>query len=198
MSTRAAVLALPLLASGCIGWASASLPPALTENERAIVVDARLPLTVGVERVRRAPVGSDRLLDALRATALFDHVAPLSEFSTPPDLVARVDDRLAPSNSGMIPLWTIVTLGIVPSSKDESWGWGFTLGPPDRNDPVAIAYVHTGRTTLGWVALVDGLLPDRTGFPFSPRGSSRMTDRLKLAILARRDELLRLASGAMR
>lgn len=195
-SPRTVLLILPLLTSGCLGWASAALPPALSDDERAVVAHAHLPLTVGVERYEH-PAYSDKLLDGLRATELFDDVAPLDEFAAPPSLVARVDRQIY--GHAMIPFWTFLTFGIVPTSADEESGYSFTLSPPDRpQERVRVEYAHRGRTTLGWVALVDGFLPDRTIAPFSPDSSSRMIDRVKLAILARREDLVRLTSPASR
>jgi hypothetical protein len=170
---------LLLLLGGCVGWASAALPPRLDDAEEAYLEARRddlRHLTVGVEG------RAERLLAALRRTDLFARVEPLEEFDEPPVLVARVDRHV--HGTAAIPVLALLTFGIVPSSVDEDWGESFILQAPDgRSPPIQVEYVHRGRTTLGWVALFDGLLPGRTIIPFSPHRSRRMRDRIALATL---------------
>jgi hypothetical protein len=186
------MVAGPLLSlAGCVGWASASLPPALTPDEEHVIAGAHLPLTVGVVR-HVHPAYSDSLTEALQDTGVFDRVAPYEEFVTPPDLVARVDRQI--HGSAFIPFWTLVTLGLVPTSDDEHHGYSFWLEVPGAEvDRWHVEYEHTGRTTLGWMALIDVVVPDRTVFPFSVRGSQRMRDRLVLQILEHSESLADVA-----
>jgi hypothetical protein len=175
---------LVLLLGGCVGWASAALPPRLDDAEEAYLEARRddlRQLTVGVEAYE-FPAYTEPLLDALRGTDLFDRVDRLEEFDVPPSLVARVDRRI--HGTAVIPIWTLLTFGIVPIWADEDHGTSFTLQAPGAATPrVPVEYVHTGRSTLGWVALLDVLHPDRTIAPFSPDRSRRMRDRIALATL---------------
>ena len=173
--------------SGCVGWGSSSLPARLTSAEKARLAQARLPLTVGVERYE-APAYSDSLRVALRSTKLFERVDDLERFATPPSLVARVDRRIYGSTA--IPVYPLLTFGIIPMSVQETAGESFSLSPTDHPEHIVKSeYTYRGRTTLGWIALLDVFHPDRTVFPFDPEHSSRFRDRLKLSILEHEDAL---------
>lgn len=180
---------LSLVVGGCVGWGSAALPPKLSEAERARIAGAHVPMTVGVERCD-APVYSESLRDALRRTGIFDRVDDLERFDEPPSLVARVERRV--HGTAVVPLWTLLTFGIVPTSVEETAGWSFSLGAPERpGERVRIECVHTGRTTLGWIAVFEAADPDRTIVPFAPTDSARFRERLALAILVHQEPLRR-------
>ena len=184
--------------SGCIGFASASLPPALSPAEELTVEGANLPLTVGVVR-HVYPAYSDSLVKALENTGLFDRVAHEEEFLTPPDLLARVDRQI--HGNAMIPFWTLLTLGLVPTSVDEHHGYSFWLEVPGgAADRWHVEYDHLGRTTLGWLTLFEVIAPDRIVWPFNVevRSSQRMMDHLSLQILEHRAALTDVARGAGR
>src|SRR4051812_41220426 len=118
-------LALSLLAfvavgsSGCVGWGSSALPPRLTSAEKARVKRTRLPLTIGVERYE-APAYSDSLRAALQRTEIFERVDDLDHFAEPPSLVARVERRIYGSSG--IPVYTLLSFGIIPTSVQETAG----------------------------------------------------------------------------
>lgn len=175
--------------SGCVGWGSSALPPRLTSAEKAHVRAAHLPLTVGVERYE-APAYSESLRKALQRTKLFERVDDLERFSTPPSFVARVERRIYGSTA--IPVFPLLTFGIIPMWVQETAGESFSLSraahPEQR---VKIEYTYRGRTTLGWIALIDILHPNRTVFPFDPEHSRRFRDHLKLSILEHEDAFTR-------
>src|SRR2546426_1003468 len=152
--------------SGCVGCASSTLPPRLTTAERARLKGAHLPFTVGVER-HRYPAYSDSLVKALRRTKVFDRVDHLDRFSTPPALVARVEREIY--GSAVIPVWTLLSFGLVPTTTEESFGYAFSLSPTGEDvQRVPIEYSFRGRTTLGWVAMFHGLAAGYSVFPFHP------------------------------
>ncbi len=174
-------LAPLLLLTGCIGWGSAALPPPLSDADQRTLADSHFPLVIGVATWRDG-VSTDRLVDGLRDTGLFDRVEPLATLHEPPDLIARQVRGV--SGTAVIPIWSLLTLGVIPSSVAEEWGYVFDLWSPDAPGELRrVEYTYTGRTTLGWVALIDGFLPGRTVAPFSPYGSSKMHDQLALAVL---------------
>jgi hypothetical protein len=175
--------------SGCVGWGSSALPPRLTKAEKARARQAHLPLTVGVERYE-APAYSESLRKALQRTKLFDRVDDLERFSSPPSLVARVERRIYGSTA--MPVYPLLTFGIVPMSVQETAGESFSLSPASHPEQrVKIEYTYSGRTTLGWIALLDVFHPNRTIFPFNPERSSRFRDHLRLSILEHEDALKR-------
>jgi hypothetical protein len=172
---------------GCVGWGSSALPPRLTKAERVRTRQAHLPYTVGVERFE-APAYSESLREALQRAQLFDQVDDLERFSTPPSLVARVERRIYGNTA--IPVYPLLTFGLIPMSVQETAGESFSLSAPDRPEHrVTIEYSYRGRTTLGWIALLDIFHPNRTIFPFHPEHSGRFRDRLRLSILDHEDAL---------
>ena len=178
--------------TGCVGWGSSALPPRLTKAEQARVRTAHLPLTVGVEPYQY-PAYSEALRDALQRTKLFDRVDALDQFSEPPALIARVEEQIY--GSTIIPVYTLLTFGLFPTSVQETSGLSFSLTPPNRpEERVPIQYTHRGRTTLGWVALLDVFHPNRTIVPFNPEHSRRFLDRLRLAILEQEEAIKRYAA----
>ena len=77
---------------------------------------------------------------------------------------------------------------MIPESTKEEWGYSFYLNPPGAtSQKVAIEYSYRGRSTLGWIALLDGLLPGRTFV--NPKKSRQFRGRLALAILDHADEI---------
>jgi hypothetical protein len=147
------LLALP-------GCSSETLPPALTNAQLKAISSAHFKATIGVRRYN-APVYSDYLMEYLRKTTLFDEVAPLEEFQKPPTFVARVDRGIY--GTATIPIFTIITLGIIPTIVEEEHGLEFSLipnSPPKA--PIAIRFSYRGPSTLGWWALYKGFLPNET------------------------------------
>ena len=181
------VVMAAVFGSGCVGCGSSTLPPRLTASERAKVKGARLPFTVGVERYE-APAYSDALVKALRGTEVFVRVDHLERFNSPPSLVARVERRIY--GSTVVPVATLLSFGLIPTTTEESFGHAFSLSPPGREARrVPIEYSYRGRTTLGWVAIFHGLMPGYSVFPFDPESSRRFRGRLALAILDHADDI---------
>jgi hypothetical protein len=175
---RGAVIGLALLSSA--GCASSTLPAALSAAETRRWNGARFDEVVAVEPFR-LPVYSDELTSALRDTHLFSVVERLGDGKRPPTLIARVED---PYSGGVatIPIWTFLTLGIVPTVVREGFGYHFSLRRSDGSQqPAYVNYEFRSTDTLGWVALFELLSPDIEWA--SPERSDRFHGRLALAIL---------------
>lgn len=145
------------MAGGCC---SSTLPPRITKAQRATLHGNHIGMTVGVEDYK-FPVYSDKLTEVLRQTGMFAGVDHLKNFSSPPDLIARVEKPI--SGTAVIPIATALSLGIVPTNVNESHGivCSFHAASGD-NGGVPISYIHSGKTTLGWWAMILNLLPDQT------------------------------------
>ncbi|MDB6066947.1 MAG: hypothetical protein JWR26_3155 [Pedosphaera sp.] len=175
---------MAVLGGGCVGVASSTLPPPLSATQKVRLKTARLPLTVGVERYKY-PAYSDALVKALRNTGVFVRVDHLERFSSPPSLVARVERQI--SGSTVIPILTLLTFGIIPTTADETYGYAFSLGTPGREPQrVPVEYSYQGRVTLGWVSVFLWLTPGHS--TFNPEHNRRFRGRLALAILDHADE----------
>jgi len=163
-----------------VGCASNTLPPPLSATESRRWADGHLDYTVGVEAYHWHAY-SDALLTALRGTNLFASVKPLDECATPPMIIARVED---PYNGGVatIPVWTFLSLGIVPTVVHEGFGYDFSLRfSSDQRHPYHVRYVFLSTTTGGWIALPEAMSPNVA--LWSCERSERFRGRLALAIL---------------
>jgi hypothetical protein len=115
---------------------------------------------VGVTR-DNAQVYSDYLINYPRKTQLFDEVAPLESFQRATTFVARVDRGIY--GTPTVPVFTAITLGVIPTTVDEEHGLEFSLVPssPPRT-PTAIRFSYKGPSTSGWWAFHRALSPNET------------------------------------
>jgi len=167
---------LAILAVLLAEFSSSTLPPALKSGQQQVIELAHFPVTVAVA-ADDDPAGSDRLIRALRATGLFDLVAPLSGVPNP-DLIAYVGPRI--DVSAKLSVRTILTLGIVPASSDQKWGEMFSLRLPNSPQEVNINFLYSGSTTWGWIATFLNISPERTAD--NPRDTQRFHDALSWAV----------------
>ena len=166
---------LALLALG--GCASQTLPPRLPADLLALNAATHFPLTVGVEKFALEAYSED-LISQLRRTGLFDRVDYVDRLAAPPDIIAKVENGV--SGTAVIPVLTLLTLGIIPTTVTESWGTIFSLRSRlAPNESVGVNFHYQGRTTLGWVAVLLNLSPDRG---LDAQSSRRFTDALRASI----------------
>jgi hypothetical protein len=163
---------LVLLAVLLAEFSSTTLPVALESGQLDVIRASHFPLTVAVVAYED-PAYSDRLLESLRASGLFDRVVAAGETARP-DLIAEVERRIG--ETATAPLLTLLTLGIVPATMDEEWGEVFWLRRPDGTQSVLIDFSYTSPTTLGWIASFLNISPDRTAG--NPRDSQRFQNAL--------------------
>ena len=183
-----AVVAAVLVAIAAFGGcSSSSLPSAPTDAQIRLLEQTHFKASVGVETYKY-PVYTEGLIRDLRATGLFDRVEPLDQIDKP-DLIARTERPVY--GKATIPLWTIVTLGVVPTTVEEEHGHVFSLrrrGDPES--PELVDYTYRGPTTLGWVAAFLNLSANRTsGNPIETR---RFREGLALAVALRAEQITKL------
>jgi hypothetical protein len=183
----AAVLVVIAVFGGC---SSSSLPSAPTDAQIGLLERTHFKASVGVETYKY-PVYTDGLIKDLRATGLFDRVEPLDQIDKP-DLIARTERPVY--GKATIPLWTIVTLGVVPTTVEEEHGHVFSLRRPDDPERSELVdYAYRGPTTLGWVAAFLNLSANRTsGNPIETR---RFREGLALAIALRAEQIAKLLAA---
>jgi hypothetical protein len=170
------------LAGGC---ASTTLPPKLTPEQRALLHKKPFGLTVGVEEYE-FPVYSDGLLNALAKTHLFARVDHLKNFTAPPDIVARIEETIY--GSATIPILTGLSLGIIPTTVNETHGYSFSFSPTGGGATrVPIRFAYSGPTTLGWWAVFLNILPNRTMRDVEDH--PRFIDSLSWQIVVKRDAI---------
>ena len=97
-------------------------------------------------------------------------------------------------NTAIIPLFTLLTLGVIPTIFTDTDCNGVIFrkpGAPRGSDSVVVGVKYQGKAVMGWVALPLGLFPG-----WSWRGGqdqSGYREAFRLAIIARKAELARLA-----
>jgi len=174
--------------NGCVGLGSGSLPPRLDAAERAKLQDAHLNLTVGVAT---NAAGGDLVISRLQRTKLFDTVDYVDRLPTPPQVLAKLEST--PYGTATVPVYTLLTFGIIPTAVPEPYSFGCTFYSPRHPErAVRVEYLYYSRTTLGWVAGLLALSPNIVLAPWSPDEHPRFYDRLSLAILEHSGEILNL------
>ena len=183
----AAILVTVATYGGC---SSSSLPAAPTDAQLGLLRQTHFKARVGVESYK-SPVYSEHLISDLRATGLFDRVDRLEEIESP-DLIARIERPVY--GRAMIPLWTIATLGVVPTTVEEEHGYVFSLRRPDNPEASeVIDYTYRGPTTLGWVAAYLNLSANRT--IDNPIETPQFRVGLALAIASRAEQISKLLAA---
>ena len=161
-----AAFAIVTVASGAVGGCTSSaLPPKPTASQLDHLLRTHFKASVGVEKAK-FPAYSERLVEALRKTGLFDRVDHLENLPEA-TLVARVERHIY--GNAVIPVLTGITLGIVPTVTTETHGHAFSLSPRSgAGRKVAVDFTYSGATILGWYAGLANLSPDRTsGDPYT-------------------------------
>jgi hypothetical protein len=128
----------------------------------------------------------------LKGSGAFSSVRLSSPDDLGVDLVASSTGAYC--NSAVIPLLTILSLGVIPTifTDRDCEGVVFRANEPNRGDSVEVRYEQESRVIMGWLALPIGALPGWTHGAALEHGRSR--DRARLAILAHREALAALAS----
>jgi hypothetical protein len=181
-------LLLLLVACGLAGCHAARLPPPVSRADTQLVAATRLPYRVAVERYT-ARAYSDRLIDDLRKTGLFNEVAYADSLSGPADLIASV--QRARPGCAMIPILTILSLGLYPTRCEEGYGQVFALRSADRAEQVEVSFEGSGQVVLGWAGGALSLLPGWSAR--SVRDTKRFNEHVSLAIVRQAESIHRLA-----
>jgi hypothetical protein len=186
-----AVCVLLFITAGIAGGCSSStLPPKLTHDELARVYATHFPWTLGVERYK-LPAYSNSLVASLRRTGLFDRVDELDKVPEA-SVIARVQTEIY--GNAVIPLWTCLSLGVVPTITVEEHGHAFSLAPRCCSDrAVAVDFRYSGPTVLGWFAVLKNLGPDST--TKSPYEHARFHAALANALSLHASEIRAFAQG---
>jgi hypothetical protein len=152
----APIVGLALLLGGC---GTMQLPPRLTPDERTLVESHRFDAVVGV-----APYKFDHIRKDVRAvvsdTRLFtrvDFVEDLEAMGVAPDLVVSVQG--VSGGTALIPILTLVSLGVLPTFARETMGYDLIFAAPDRSEALTVGYSFRGRVGLGILASPLNLLP---------------------------------------
>lgn len=179
-----------LLSGGCY---ASRLPPSLSAAEREQIHPLGFTVAVDEEYYQstvtgnrehheehrtKCPAYPESLKNDLRGTMLFKDVDLSNKLPANPDLVASVKEPVY--GSTVIPLFTILTLGIIPTFTTERHGQVFAFArPADPAKTLRVEYTYESTSVLGWYAVYLRRSPDWSG---DSRCSQRYLDRLALAI----------------
>ncbi|MFL6194680.1 MAG: hypothetical protein ACJ75H_10955 [Thermoanaerobaculia bacterium] len=178
------LLIVPLLVLyGC----GSSLPPPRLTGLQAATVD-RIPAgSLGVVAVEvERPIHAENLRAMLERTRLFKSAVLAGEAAETPDYVARITDRCSYRRGGFIPLWSILTLGVVPTFSRMELAYAFTLRETATGREARIPCEISSVQGIGWLPAAMNVLP---GWTYQdPEESKRFERRLAYAIVSRTPE----------
>lgn len=186
------------LASGCTAYRR---PPELTPAESELLAEPPLPYDVTVawwDSTRHGTQNPDAYANSLAklvtGSGVFRSAHYRQSTSTAgAELVATSTGTYC--NTAVIPLFTILSLGVIPTIFDDQTCEGIELQRPGSarsSAPVRIGFEYKGRVIMGWFAALAGLRP---GWGFGDvRNDERYRQRFRLAVLQHRAEIERLAS----
>ncbi|HEX4683988.1 MAG TPA: hypothetical protein VH277_14815 [Gemmatimonadaceae bacterium] len=180
------------LMTGCVAQRPMFQP---TPDEKTILTQPPLDLTVAVRVVAARP-GMNAAAYARPLETLLTESGAFRAVVYDPANTAHADLIVESTgdycNSAIIPLLTIVTVGIVPTIWTESQCTGARFLPGRAADSALTLHIRgSGRAVMGLFALPLGLFP---GWSFrSGVDQPAYQQKFRLEVFRHRDELLRLA-----
>ena len=176
-------------------------PPELSAAERQVVGSGPLPYSVSVvpwtpgvsvQRGQNAGACARSLATSLQASHAFRSCRLTAGPDASADLLATSTGRCC--NSAIIPLFSILSLGVIPAVFDDEYCEGLVLhsAHPRSSASVEVEVRHKVKVVMGWAAVPLGMLPGWSHG--SPPEDSRFRERFRLEILRRRADIDRLAA----
>lgn len=182
-----------LLLAGCYAQHTSFRP---TKEERKALEEPPLPYSVAVRHWQRPTFQNPRAYATnaaklLASSGAFARVTYDSTGTTAADLVAESTTDYC--NTAIIPMLTIITLGIFPTvwKETECSGVVFRSPHPGNADSVVVRVRQSGTAIMGWVATPFALFPGWSWHGM--RYTSAYHKQFRLAVLEQRAELGRLA-----
>jgi hypothetical protein len=198
------VAMLMFIIVGMAGGCSAHRrPPALTDEERELLDAPPLPYAVSIVPWDPATAPRKGANPEAYASNLAEIAIPSRAFRdvrrepTPgpqADLTAMSTGVYC--NTAVIPLFTIISLGIIPTIWDETDCQGMTLHSARirSGGSVQVAVRYKGRAVMGWGAIFLGVLP---GWAYGDvRGDARYRERFRLEVIRHRQAIEQLTRSS--
>jgi len=189
--------------ASCLSGACAAYrrPTPLAGAERELAAAAPLPFTVSVvpwdaetgQRLGKDPDTYARsLADLITKSQAFRTVRFEREPGPATDLIANSTGRYC--NTAVIPLFTILSLGVVPTIFEDEECQAMVLRAaktPARTSP-EIVVRFKGRVVMGWLAVPLGAMP---GWSHGEaREDARYAERLRVEIFRQREQIERITA----
>jgi hypothetical protein len=194
------VVVVCFLVAGTSGACAAHRRPrSLNAEERRLLESEPLPYTVSVvpwdsgtgERLRKDPAAYARALAELLAASKAFRASRLEAAPGPAtDLIASSTGGHC--NRAVIPVLSILSLGVVPTVFEDEECDGMVLTPakPTAVGSVELESRYKARIVMGWAAVPLGALPRWSHGPM--RKDRRYAELFRLEIIRRRAEIERL------
>lgn len=168
-----------------------------TDEERALLAQPAMPLSVAVVpwsakegQGRSAEAYGKPMAELLAKSGAFKSVVWDPTGAAHADLIAvSMGDHC---NTAVIPILTIVTVGIIPTIWNETQCDGVRFrSPADSVHRVQARTRLTSKAIMGWLAAPAGLLP---GWSYhNGRGQHTYQQAFRVALMKQRGELMALA-----
>jgi hypothetical protein len=126
---------------------------------------------------------AETLRAMLQRTGLFERAVLLDPAAPEPAYTATIVDRCSCRHGGWIPLFPILTLGVVPQFSRCSMGYAFTLRETASGEETRIACDIKMTVGVGWLPALMNVLP-RWTFA-DPEASGHFESRLAYSIASR-------------
>jgi hypothetical protein len=192
------------LSGGCFAQ---RLPPRLSDAQAAILAAGPLPYRVvvapwdsaGAARRRQNPRAyAEKTFRWLESSGAFTSVRMGTVGDTAADFIASPTGAYC--NTAVIPIFTAVSLGLIPTIFKDTDCEGAVLYPlhplhPPGGEPDSIVVRSrlSGRVVMGWLAVPIGALPGWTHG--EARGHERYRQQVRLSILTHRSRITALAGA---
>jgi len=166
---------------------SVQLPRALNRAERVELTAASIPAVVGV-LPGSGEVHAETLRTLLDESSLFERVALARDLERKPDLLVGIRARCDRNPTTLVPMFTWLTLGVLPTWVHDGYGYSLTFFPPGASDRRVVIGCGPDRVTaFGWLATPLNVLPGWT--VTDPVKHRRYANRLALEVARREDDL---------
>ena len=187
MTKKIFIFSLLFSLTSCVGFGVSGMPPLLSSDQLDKIKDKHYDCVIGVKKYEY-PVYSESLLINLKSTGIFKDVVLIEEKSNIQyDVIAEV--KKAVYGSTAIPIFTLLTFGIIPMTVDEDHGDIFSLKLlKKQNEEKNIISHYVAPTTLGWYALI--LWPLSKYTDSDPEETKEYRDYLIYKIVSESDEML--------
>jgi hypothetical protein len=197
----AAVLACLTIAAASGGCYAHRRPAAMSADEQKLLEAAPLPYRVSVvpwnsepgEQSSQDPDAYAKSLAALVARSKAFRASRLEPHPGADAQLVAISNG-AHCNTAIVPLFTIISIGLIPTSFDDEDCHGMVIRSvdPSSSQPVEVGVRHKGQVVMGWAAVVIGALP---GWSYgSGSDDRRYGERFRLDVIKHREEIDKLAA----
>ena len=153
--------AFAFLAAICLGTDSCAAhrrPLALTAEESSLITAAPLPYSVAIDNGSVNSAAKAKILaKTLEASGAFRSTYLNGASPFQPDLIATPVDAYC--NNAVIPIYTLLSLGVVPTTFDDRDCVSLKLQSTHQPPGTPALQIQFQYTVLGWYAVVLGFRP---------------------------------------